>query len=118
MSLNQPELAKRIQKAMGGTIIRPQAVAALRAVVESIMYGVKVKGSVFIKGFGEFILKPVAARRVVTPQGKVKMMPAGFRVKFYAGTDFKKRIGQHYRKVSYQRIETPRGPLYRRVKTS
>ncbi len=89
--MNKAELIESIQGKLGTT--KADAVAALEAVTESIISGVKKDETVQIIGFGTFKISKRAARDGRNPQtGEKIRIAASKSVKFSPSTTVKKSL--------------------------
>ncbi len=89
--MNKAELIEAIQNKLGGT--KADAVAALEAVTESIIAGVKKDEAVQIIGFGTFKISKRAARVGRNPQtGERIQIGASKSVKFAPSASVKKSL--------------------------
>ncbi|MCH2162952.1 MAG: HU family DNA-binding protein [Phycisphaerales bacterium] len=79
--MNKGQLVQHVAEELGGS--RVSADRAVKAVLDSIMHGVKVDGSVSITGFGTFSRKSRAPRRGRNPRtGELMNIPASTTVSF------------------------------------
>lgn len=86
--MNKAQLVQHVAEELGTT--RPEAERAVKAVLDSIMLGVKSDGSVGISGFGTFNRKIRAARRGRNPRtGQLMQIPESTTVSFKPGGHLK-----------------------------
>jgi nucleoid DNA-binding protein len=88
--MNKAELVAEVQKTLGDDASKESAEKAVKAVLESIIKGVKKDKNVQLIGFGTFTVTKRAARTGVNPQTGEKMkIKASKSVKFKPGATLK-----------------------------
>lgn len=88
--MKKADLVIEIQKKLGADATKACAEAALKAVIEAIMAGVKKNKKLTLVGFGTFSVVDRKARTGINPQTREKIkIKASKVVKFKAGSDFK-----------------------------